>query len=310
MNLNDTIVTEFILLGFSKLKEWQSFLFLLFLVMYVVTLGGNTCIIITYKLSPSLHTPMYFFLQNFSFLEIFYVTSIVPNLLSNLLSPLKYISFYGCAVQMYFVLSLGGTECYMLAAMAYDRYNAICRPLLYNVIMNKVACTKHIVGSWSIGAINAFIHTALTFSLPFCKSNKINHFFCDIPPLLELSCRDTWINEWTIFGVASGIVIGSFILTIFSYTQIISTVLQIHSSSSRQKTFSTCSSHLIVVTLFYGSAIFMYFRPKSSYGMDQDQIVSLMYTIIAPLLNPFIYTLRNREVKSEMKKIWCCQRIL
>ncbi|XP_018408128.1 PREDICTED: olfactory receptor 5V1-like [Nanorana parkeri] len=303
MDANNTVVTEFILLGFSKLGESQFFLFPLFLLMYVVTVGGNMCIIITYNLNPNLHSPMYFFLGNFSFLEILYVTSTVPNLLPNLLSDQKRISFYGCATQMYCTLTFGGTECYLLAAMAYDRYNAICRPLLYPVIMNRETCIKHIVGSWSIGAVNALIHTTLTFSLPFCKSNQINHFFCDVPPLLQLSCRNTWINECTIFGVVSCVVIASFILTMFSYLQIISTILQMHSSSGRRKTFSTCFSHLIVVTIFYGSGIFMYFRPKSSYGMDQEQVVSLMYTVIAPLLNPFIYTLRNREVKLGIKKI-------
>ncbi|KAM5141480.1 olfactory receptor 5V1-like [Mantella aurantiaca] len=291
MNVNDTLVTEFILLGFSKLRERQLFLFPLFLLMYVVTLGGNVCIIITYQLSPNLHTPMYFFLENFSFLEIIYVTSIAPNLLSGLLSHHKPISFYGCAAQMYCVLTLGGTECYMLAVMAYDRYNAICRPLLYAVIMTRTACVKHILGSWSIGAVNALIHTAMTFSLLFCRSNQINHFFCDVPPLLELSCQDTRVNQWVIFMVAGCVIIGSFIITLFSYIQIISTALQIHSSSGKHKTFSTCSSHLIVVAIYYGSAIFMYFRPKASYGMDQNQVVSLMYTVIAPLLNPFIYTL-------------------
>lgn len=303
MSTNATTVTEFILQGFSILRESQIFLYPLFLLIYVITVGGNVSVMITYTLSPNLHTPMYFFLANFSFLEIFYVTSTIPNILSNLLSNHRAISFYGCAVQMYCVLLLGGTECYMLAAMAFDRYNAICRPLLYTIIMNRTACIKHIIGSWFIGAINAIIHTSLAFSLSFCRSNQINHFFCDIPPLLELSCQDTWVNEWTIFSVAGCVIIGSSILTMFSYIQIISTVLQVHSSSGRKKAFSTCTSHLIVVTIFYGSAIFMYFRPKSGHVMTYDSFVSLMYTVIAPLLNPFIYTLRNKEVKSAIAKI-------
>ncbi|XP_072281403.1 olfactory receptor 5V1-like [Pyxicephalus adspersus] len=295
----------FILLGFSKLGQYQMFLCPLFLLFYVITLGGNASIILTYKLSPNLHTPMYFYLANLSFLEIFYVTSTIPKALNDLLSNGSAISFYGCAVQMYCVLLLGGTECYVLAAMAYDRYNAICQPLLYTNIMNRITCIKHIIGSWSIGAINSLIHTALTFSLPFCRSNQINHFFCDVPPLLALSCKDTWVNEWTVFGVASFVIIGSCILTIFSYIKIISAVLQVRSSSGRKKAFSTCTSHLIVVAMFYGSAIFMYFRPKSSYGNTYDRLVSLMYTVLAPLCNPFIYALRNKEVKSAITRLLC-----
>ncbi|KAM5140342.1 olfactory receptor 5V1-like [Mantella aurantiaca] len=298
------MVMEFILLGFFQLRDHQLFLCLLFLLIYIITVGGNVFIMMAYKLTPNLHTPMYFYLANFSFLEIFYVTSTIPNMLSNLLSNHSIISLYGCAVQMYCVLLLGGTECCMLTAMAFDRYNAICRPLLYAVIMNRTACVRHILGSWSIGAMNALIHTAMTFSLSFCRSNQINHFFCDVPPLLELSCQDTRVNEWMIFTVAGCVIIGSFVITLFSYIQIISTVLKEHSASGRKKTFSTCSSHLIVVTMFYGSGIFMYFRPKSSYGMTHDSLVSLMYTVIAPLLNPFIYTLRNREVKSAITRIF------
>ncbi|XP_075045751.1 olfactory receptor 5V1-like [Mixophyes fleayi] len=300
MNVNQTIPTELILLGFSNLHSLQLLLFPLFLCIYIVTVGGNVSIIITYTLSPRLHTPMYFYLANFSFLEIFYVTSTVPNMLSGLLSEHKVISYYGCAIQIYCILLLGGTECCILAAMAYDRYNAICHPLLYTIIMNKIVCIEHVVASWLAGALNALIHTAFTFSLPFCGPNRINHFFCDVPPVLELSCKDTWTNELVIFVVGGCVVISSFILTTISYIRIISTILQIRSTSGRKKTFSTCTSHVIVITIFYGSVIFMYFRPKSSYGMEQDRAVSLMYTVIAPLLNPFIYSLRNTEVKSSI----------
>ncbi|KAG9468060.1 hypothetical protein GDO78_013826, partial [Eleutherodactylus coqui] len=271
--------------------------------MYTITVGGNLSIIITYKLSPSLHTPMYFLLANFSFLEILYVSCTVPLLLSGLLSECKVISFSGCAIQMYCFLLFGGTECYMLAAMAYDRYNAICHPLLYTVIMNERVCIQHVAGSYIIGAANALIHTAFTFSLPFCGSNEIDHFFCDIPAVLELSCQDIWVNEFVIFVFAGCVIIGSFIVTIISYMEIISKILKLHSVSSRKKTFATCSSHFIVVTVFYGSGIFMYFRPRSSHRIGQNSVVALMYTVIAPLLNPFIYSLRNKEVKSNMKTI-------
>ncbi|KAG9468339.1 hypothetical protein GDO78_022925 [Eleutherodactylus coqui] len=235
------------------------------------------------ELHSNLHTPMYFFLANFSFLEECYISTITPNMLKNLLSDDKTITFYGCAVQMYCFLLLGSTECYLLAAMAYDRYNAICHPLLYNVIMSRNACVKLIVNSWLIGLMAAIIQTSLTFSLPFCGPNKINHFYCDIPPVMALAC--------------------AFLLTIVSYTRIIWTIIKYHSTAGIKKAFSTCTSHLIVVTIFYGSASTMYLRPKSTYGTDMDKFISLMYTVIAPLLNPFIYSLRNNEVKYAARKM-------
>ncbi|XP_066428788.1 olfactory receptor 5A2-like [Eleutherodactylus coqui] len=299
---NHSIISEFILVGLSDSQELQNFLFVIFLSIYIITVGGNVYIIFAYTFSSSLHTPMYFFLANFSFLDICYITGTVPKMLANFLSEQKTISIYGCAIQMYCVWLLGGTECYILAAMAYDRYNAICHPLLYKVIVNNVICMQLIIGSWIIGAINSLIHTVLTFSLTFC-SNKINHFFCDAPPVLELSCTSTWINELVIFHISGCVIIGSFILIMMSYVKIISTVLKVHSTSGRWRTFSTCTSHLIVVTIFYGSGIFMYFRPKSSYGMHQDRVVSVMYTVVAPMLNPFVYSLRNSEVKLAMKRI-------
>ncbi|XP_056397717.1 olfactory receptor 5V1-like [Hyla sarda] len=295
-------ISEFVLLGLSDSQEWQSLFFVIFFFIYIITVGGNVYIILAYRFSPNLHTPMYFYLANFSFLDICYITGTVPKMLSNFLSEQKTISVYGCSIQMYCVWLFGGTECYILAAMAYDRYNAICHPLLYQVIMNKATCTKLIIGSWVIGAVNSLIHTVLTFSLTFC-SNKINHFFCDVPPVLELSCTSTWINELVIFFISGCVIIGSFILIMISYIKIISAIFKAHSRRGRRKTFSTCTSHLIVVTIFYGSGIFMYFRPKSSYGMDQDRLVSVMYTVIAPMLNPFVYSLRNSEVKLAMKRI-------
>ncbi|XP_066428780.1 olfactory receptor 5A2-like [Eleutherodactylus coqui] len=303
MNNNHTVATGFILLGFSAVTEHQVFLFPIFLCMYTITVGGNLSIIITYKLSPTLHTPMYFLLSNFSTLEILYVSCTVPLMLSGLLSQCKFISISGCAIQMYIALMFGGTECYMLAAMAYDRYNAICLPLLYTVIMNERVCIQHIVGSYIIGAANALIHTAFTFSLPFCGSNEIDHFFCDVPAVLELSCQDILANELVIFVIGGCVLIGSLVVTMISYVEIISKILKLHSVSGRKKTFATCSSHFIVVTVFYGSAIFMYFTPRSSHRIGQNSVISLMYTVIAPLLNPFIYSLRNKEVKSNMKTI-------
>ncbi|XP_071969579.1 olfactory receptor 5V1-like [Engystomops pustulosus] len=245
---------------------------------------------------------MYFFLANFSFLETCYITSTVPKTLSTFLATRKTISFYGCVMQMYWFLLLGGAECYMLAAMAYDRYNAICHPLQYSIILSKKVCIKLICGSWVIGAVNALIHTVLTFTLPFCI-NKIDHFFCDIPPLLKLACFDTWFNEVVIFVISGSVIVGSFILTMISYIKIISTIANMKSNTSRRKAFSTCVSHFTVVTIFFGSGIFMYFRPKSSYSMDQDRLIAVMYTIIAPLLNPFIYTFRNENVKIAVRRL-------
>ncbi|XP_018408136.1 PREDICTED: olfactory receptor 5V1-like [Nanorana parkeri] len=299
---NVTGFNEFFLAGLSDISELQCFLFVFFLCIYMITLLTNVAIIIVTWLSPNLHTPMYFFLANFSFLEICYVSSTTPKMLSNILAEHKTISYSACLAQMYCFLLLGGTECYMLAAMAYDRYNAICHPLLYSVILTKRTCILLISGSWIIGAVNALIHTALTFTLPFC-SNKINHFFCDIPPLLKLACTNTWANEMTVFLISGSVIVGSFILTMISYVKIISAILNIQLNSGRKKTFSTCASHFAVVMIFYGSGIFMYFRPKSSYSMNQDRLIAVMYTIIAPLLNPFIYTFRNSDVKAAVHKL-------
>ncbi|KAM9299313.1 olfactory receptor 5I1-like [Gastrophryne carolinensis] len=300
---NNTSPSQFILLGLSEIPVLQKVFFLVFILIYIITLIGNINIILAYRFSPNLHTPMYFCLANFSFLDMCYISATVPKMLSNFLSEKKTISFTGCALQMYFVVLFGGTECYILAAMAYDRYNAICQPLLYSIVMSNIICSQLIIGSWTIGAANSLVHTLLTFSLPFCH-RRINHFFCDVPPVLELSCTSTWINELVIFLIGGGVVIGSCILITISYIQIISAVLKVQSKSGRKNTFSTCISHLIVVSIFYGSSIFMYFRPKSSYGMNHDRVISVMYTIIAPMLNPFVYSLRNSEVKIAMRRIW------
>ncbi|KAM9299306.1 olfactory receptor 5AR1-like [Gastrophryne carolinensis] len=300
---NCSTPSEFTLAGLSEIPSLQHICFVLFFVMYVVTIVGNTCIIFAYYRSSNLHTPMYFFLANFSFLDICYVSTTVPNMLSNFLSEHNSIYFYSCVLQLYFVLLLGTTECYILTAMAYDRYIAICQPLMYTAIMNKHSCTKYIIGSWVIGIVNSLIHTILTFTLPFCGSTKINYFFCDIPPLLNLVHADTRVNELATFIIGGFVTQGSLLLTIVSYTKIISAILTIHSSSGRMKAFSTCASHFCVVTIFYGSGIFIYLKPKSNYIMDYDRIVAVMYTVITPLLNPFIYSLRNNDLKRALRKL-------
>ncbi|XP_077312279.1 olfactory receptor 5V1-like [Lithobates pipiens] len=304
-NMSETLMEEFILVGFSEAPTLQHFLFSVFLFIYIITVIGNLSIILAYRFSSGLHTPMYFFLANFSFLEICYISTTVPKLLSSLLLGNKSISFLGCVAQMFCFLLLGGTECYMLAAMAYDRYNAICHPLLYGVVMNKRTCLGLIAVSWISGAINSLTHVVLTFTLSFCGAKTINHFFCDIPPLLDMACSATEINEIVLLVACGCVIVSAFLLTITSYVHIISAVLNIKSTSGRKKAFSTCASHLIVVTMFYGSAIFMYFRPKSSYSMNKDRLIAALYAFIAPLLNPFIYSLRNNDVKVAVKKILC-----
>ncbi|XP_075134608.1 olfactory receptor 5AR1-like [Leptodactylus fuscus] len=304
MNLeNCTTPTVFTLVGLSDIPSLQVLLFVIFFFIYIIAVLGNLSIIFAYTYSSTLRTPMYFFLANFSFLDICYISTTLPNMLSNFLSEHKMISFYGCVVQLYFLMLLGSTDCYILAAMAYDRYNAICQPLLYSIIMNKESCIKYIFGSWVIGIVNAIIHTTLTFTLPFCGSNMIDYFFCDIPPLLNLAYTDTWINELTTFVIGGFVTMGSLLLTIISYANIIYTISKIRSSSGRRKAFSTCVSHFTVVTIFYGSGIFIYLKPRSNYIMEHDRLVAIMYTVITPLLNPFIYSLRNSDVKIAARKI-------
>uniref|UniRef100_A0A8C3P7H2 Olfactory receptor n=1 Tax=Chrysemys picta bellii TaxID=8478 RepID=A0A8C3P7H2_CHRPI len=274
---NQTISDVFILVGFSYLTRLQILLFLVFLITYLVTLVGNLLIILLIKLNPSLHTPMYFFLLNLSFLEICYTTSVVPQLLAHLLVEQKTISIAGCAAQMYVFTILGLTECCLLAAMAYDRYIAICKPLHYRTIMSFRACAQLAAASWTIGILVEVAQTTWIFSLPFCGSNRIHHFFCDIPPVVKMACTDTSKNEIVVLAVSVLFIMSPFLLI------------------TLRKAFSTCSSHLMVVTLFYGTALFTYLRPKSISTPESDQMISLMYTVVTPMLNPIIYTLRNKE---------------
>nr|XP_056719750.1 olfactory receptor 10A7-like [Euleptes europaea] len=301
---NRTALDEFILLGLSNEPNWQSTLFSTFLAIYIITLAGNLIIILLTLVDPALHTPMYFFLRNLSFLEICYTSVNVPKMLENLLSGNKAISFLGCAVQTYFTFFLGGSECFLLASMAYDRYVAICKPLHYHVFMNRKVCMGLATASWLSGFFMSFGHTSMVFTMPFCGSNEINHFFCDIPPLLKLACGDTSRTEIAVFVVAMIFVTLPFLLILMSYAGIIVTILGISSSEGRKKTFSTCSSHLIVVTLFYGSACIMYLKPNSTYSPNSDKYLSLFYTVVSPILNPIIYSFRNKEVKGALRRIW------
>ncbi|XP_075715560.1 olfactory receptor 2B8-like [Rhinoderma darwinii] len=294
-------VEEFILLGLTSQRNIQILLFVIFLSFYVISLIGNIIIITLSRISSRLYTPMYFFLSNLSFLQkgaryIWYTSIIVPKMLINFLSVRKSISFNGCVIQMFLHLSLGGTECYLLLSMAYDRYVAICTPLHYTNIMHSVLCIKMATGSWVGGIINSIVHTVFALQLPFCGPNVINHFFCEVPSVLELACADISLNKTVIFVFAMLVVMGPFFLILITYGYIISSILKISTSVGRKKAFSTCASHIIVVSLFYGTIIFMYMRPGSTHVANQDKMATLFYSVITPMLNPLIYTLRNKDV--------------
>uniref|UniRef100_A0A670HTP3 Olfactory receptor n=1 Tax=Podarcis muralis TaxID=64176 RepID=A0A670HTP3_PODMU len=363
---NSSRVKEFVFTGFTDSPELAATLFALFLVNYLITIVGNLGMLMLIRTDARFHTPMYFFLSNLSFLDICYSTTISPRLLKDLLREKKVITFNECIVQFYFYVTFATTECYLLAAMAYDRYMAICNPLTYTITMSQKVCAFLVAGSYIAGTVNAVIHTGcmtrlsfcgpnvidhfycegpplfqlscsdtslnifvimswkvcsylviasflagfinaaihiyFTFHLHFCDSNIINHFFCDTPPLLALSCTDIHINLIIIFVFASFNELSCLITILISYIYILSAILRISSSEGRRRAFSTCASHLLAVTIFFGTILFMYLRPSSSHSMDQDKIVSVFYTVVIPMLNPLIYSLRNREVKDALRK--------
>ncbi|XP_065270861.1 olfactory receptor 12D1-like [Emys orbicularis] len=300
---NQTEVSEFILLGLTKLQELQCFLFALFLLLYMASVLGNGAILAVVLAEPQLHTPMYFFLGNLSCLDICYSTVTVPKMLAGFLSRHQIISFTGCLVQLHFFHFLGSSEAVLLAVMAYDRYVAICNPLRYRLVMNPRVCLLLAVATWSSGFLHALMHTVMTSQLHFCGPNHVHHFFCDIKPLLSLACSSTRLNLSLLNIVTGGIVIGPFILTLLSYIYIIYfLLLQVQSRESRRKAFSTCTSHLTVVTLLYMPVIFNYVLPSQGDSQERDMIATLMYSIITCVLNPLMYTLRNREVKSALRK--------
>uniref|UniRef100_A0A8D1W5P2 Olfactory receptor n=1 Tax=Sus scrofa TaxID=9823 RepID=A0A8D1W5P2_PIG len=300
---NGSSFTGFILLGFSDRPQLEQVLFVVLLTFYIFTLLGNTTIIALSHVDPHLHTPMYFFLSNLSFLDLCYTTSIVPQLLVNLSGSDKSISFGGCVVQLCLALGLGGAECILLGVMALDRYAAVCKPLHYTVIMHPCLCALMACASWITGFANSVLQTVLIFLLPLCGRNELDHFFCEVPPLLKLACVDTTVNESEIFFVSVIILLVPVALITFSYSQIVRAVLRIKSSAGQRKAFGTCGSHLTVVSLFYGSALYAYLHPSSNDSQDQGKFISLFYTIITPMINPLIYTLRNKEVKGAMRRV-------
>ncbi|XP_015332693.1 olfactory receptor 10AG1-like [Marmota marmota marmota] len=299
---NVSTVVRFVLLGFSEFPNIQGFLSGFFSIIYMVVLIGNFLIIIITRLEPALHKPMYFFLGHFSSLEICYVSVTLPRILVSLWTQDRSISLLSCATQMYFFLMFGATECFLLAVMSYDRYVAICNPLHYPLVMNPKKCHQLAAGSWFGGMPVQIGQTWQIFSLHFCHSNQINHFFCDIPPILKLACGDTSVHEVSVYIVAMLFVVVPFMLILASYSKIGLTILRLPTAQGRAKAFSTCSSHLLVVVLFFGSASITYLRPKSNHSAGTDKVLSLLYTIVTPMFNPMIYSLRNRDVIAALKR--------
>ena len=300
--VNETTVREFTFLGFSSLAGLQRLLFVVFLLVYLFTLGTNAIIISTIVLDRALHTPMYFFLGVLSCSETCYTFVIVPKMLVDLLAQKKTISFRGCAIQMFSFLFLICSHSFLLAAMGYDRYVAICNPLRYTVLMGYGVCVGLVAAACACGFIISLVTTSMIFHLPFHSSNQLHHFFCDVSPVLKLASHHSHLNQLVIFVLGVFVLVIPLLLILVSYVLIISAILKIPSSVGRYKAFSTCASHLIVVTVHYGCASFIYLRPKSNYSSSQDTLISVSYTILTPLLNPMIYSLRNKEFKSALRR--------
>ncbi|XP_036041918.1 olfactory receptor 1L6-like [Onychomys torridus] len=300
---NQSHMTEFLLLGLTSDPKQQVWLFISFLAMYLVNVIGNSVIIAAIQGDAHLHTPMYFFLSNLSLVDICFTTVIVPQMLVNLLTQRKTILFIQCLSQMYFFVAFGITDSFLLAAMAIDRYVAICNPLHYTTIMSPRRCRLLVMASWTVSHLHSLTHTILMGRLSFCGPNVIHHFFCDVQPLLTLSCSDTSINELLAFTEGSIVIMSPFIFIVISYVYITQTILRVPSVGARYKAFSTCGSHLTVVALFYGTIISVYIRPSSTYSVTKDRVVTVIYTVVTPMLNPFIYSLRNKDMKQALKKL-------
>ncbi|XP_074092279.1 olfactory receptor 13A1-like [Macrotis lagotis] len=301
---NQTFVTEFILQGFSENPHLEVLAFWVFLFLYIMTVLGNSLIIASIWVTPGLHTPMYFFLTNLALLDIICTTTVVPELLKNLMEEKKTISFVGCMTQLYVFSWAVSSELILFTAMAYDRYVAICRPLHYSTLMNNKICGVLIAMVWITGGMNSGFHTAILTQLYFCGPNLIKQFFCEIPPILPLSCSSTKVNE--LMTLVGDLLLGgaNFLLTTTSYGFIIANILKIRSEEGKKKAFSTCSSHLMVVTMYYFSVFCAYISPSNSYSPEKGKAVAVLYTTLSPVLNPLIYTLRNKDVKTTVRKLF------
>ncbi|KAL4837740.1 hypothetical protein H8958_010057 [Nasalis larvatus] len=293
----------FVLVGFSNWPHLEVVLFVVVLIFYLMTPIGNLFIIILSYLDSHLHTPMYFFLSNLSFLDLCYTTSSIPHLLVNLWGLEKTISYAGCMIQLYFVLALGTTECVLLVVMSYDRYAAVCRPLHYTVLMHPRFCHLLAMASWVSGFTNSALHSSFTFWIPLCGHHQVDHFFCEVPALLRLSCVDTHADELTLMITSSIFVLIPLILILTSYGAIVQAVLRVQSTTGLQRVLGTCGAHLMVVSLFFIPAMYMYLQPPSGNSQDQGKFIVLFYTVVTPSLNPLIYTLRNKDVRRAVKRL-------
>ncbi|XP_077312284.1 olfactory receptor 6N2-like isoform X1 [Lithobates pipiens] len=305
---NKSSVSEFILVGFPTLHRYGPYLFVCLLLIYLLTIAGNVIIFSIVQLESQLHSPMFFFISVLSFLEIWYTAVTIPKMLINLLMPRKSISFKGCLLQTYFFHSLGASECYLLTTMAYDRYLAICQPLHYASIMTSELTVKLVALCFTIGFLCPITEVILISKLPFCGSNEIQHIFCDFPPLLSLACTDTSINVLADFIINSFIILVTFLFIMISYIRIIFAVFKIKTLVGRVKAFSTCISHLTVVLLFFTCIVFMYVRLTTSYSLYYDRVLAVIYSVLTPILNPIIYSLRNKEIRVAFKRKLCFRR--
>ncbi|XP_075404220.1 olfactory receptor 9I1-like [Tenrec ecaudatus] len=304
MAANSTMVTEFVLMGFQLRPELQMGLFFVFLIVYLFTIVGNLGMILLVQSDTYLQTPMYFFLSHLSFLDICYSTVIIPQLLKTLGAEKTVITFECCATQFFFFTLYASTECFLLAVMAYDRYVAVCNPLLYTTAMTPAIRLRLLAGAYAGAMVNAVIRTGCTFSLSFCNSNYVDFFFCDLPPLLRLACSDTKPREQVIYLLAFIVITASTSVILISYLFIIRAILRIRTAGGKAKTFSTCASHITAVAIFFGTLIFMYLKGNMGTSLGEDKIVSVFYTVIIPMLNPMVYSLRNKEVKGALKKVF------
>ncbi|XP_029801435.1 olfactory receptor 2W1-like [Suricata suricatta] len=305
---NGSSMTDFILLGFSDWPQLEHIISGIVFIFYIVTLVGNTTIILVSNLDSQLHTPMYFFLSNLSFLDLCYATTIIPQMLVNLWGPTKSITYGGCALQFFFALDFGATECLLLAVMAYDLYAAVCQPLHYTVIMHPQLCQKMVLTTWLGGLSSALMLCSLTLRLPRCGHREVDNFFCEMPALLKMACVYSKVMKITVFTLGVIFLLVPLSLILISYAIITQTVMRIKSTARWHKVLNTCGSHLMVVTLFYGTAIYMYMKPQNSTSQDEGKFLTFFYTIVTPTLNPLIYTLRNKDVKSAVKRILCVEK--
>ncbi|XP_050775857.1 olfactory receptor 14A16-like [Gopherus flavomarginatus] len=305
---NRTTVTEFLLLGFSEVRELQILHFVVFLVIYLASLVGNLLVIAVVALDNYLHTPMYFFLMNLSIVDLGFISVTIPKSMANSLMNTKSISYAGCVTQVFFFVFLIGEDVALLTVMAYDRYVAICQPLHYDAMMNSRACVQMAAGAWISGILNSVLHTGNTFALTFCGDNMVDQFFCEIPQLLKLTCSDSYMSEVGVIAFSMCLVLGCFIFITVSYVQIFKSVLRIPSEQGRHKALSTCLPHLTVVSLFVCTGVFAYLKPTSSSPSALDLVMAILYSVLPPIMNPIIYSMRNKEMKAALRRLTGCRQ--